>query len=131
MVFPVNFARFLRTPFLRNASEWLFLFLQQLLALYFAIIYRWQLSSSSKSLVREKHSFIYFKGFTELDILDIFSIFSYAKRMLTARKVSKYWFFSGLCCMFLIFGIKEFILIGRLLRVEIWLVNELWRLHRR
>ena len=36
--FPVNFARFLRTPFLQNTSASI---LQQLLALHFAIISSW------------------------------------------------------------------------------------------
>ena len=41
--------------------------LQQLLALNFAIIYSWQLSSSGKSLVREKNSPIYLKDFSDLE----------------------------------------------------------------
>ena len=63
----------------------MFIKLRKLLALYFAIIYSWQLSSSGKSLVEKKTSYIYFKGFTDLDFFyaDIsFSIFSYARRML-------------------------------------------------
>ena len=42
--------------------------LQQLLALYFAIIYSWKLPSSEKSLVGEKNSSIYFKDFTDFDL---------------------------------------------------------------
>ena len=58
--------------------------LQQLLALYFAIIYSWQLSSSEKSLVGKNNLFKYFKDFVDLDFFytDIFFIFSNAKRML-------------------------------------------------
>ena len=41
--------------------------LQQLLALYFAIIYSWQLSCSEKSLVGKKNSSIYLKDFTDVD----------------------------------------------------------------
>ena len=41
--------------------------LQQLLALYFAIIYSWQLSSNEKSLVGKKNSSIHSKDFTDLD----------------------------------------------------------------
>ena len=41
--------------------------LKQLLDLYFAIIYSWQLSSSEKSLVWTKKSSIYFKDFTDLE----------------------------------------------------------------
>ena len=41
--------------------------LQQLLALNFAIICSWQLSSSGKSLVREKNSPIYLKDFSDLE----------------------------------------------------------------
>ena len=33
----------------------------------------------------------------------------------------------GICCMFLFLGEKSLVLIGRLLRVEIWLVNKLSR----
>ena len=45
--------------------------LQQLLALYFAIVYSWQLSSSEKSLSRKK--FIqYLMDFTDLFYVDIF-----------------------------------------------------------
>ena len=53
--------------------------LQQLLSLYFAITYSWQLSS------RKKKSSIYFKDFTDLDFFytDIFfDFFLYAKRVL-------------------------------------------------
>ena len=41
--------------------------LQQLLVLNFAIIYSWQLSSSGKSLVREKNSPIHLKDFSDLE----------------------------------------------------------------
>ena len=41
--------------------------LQELLALYFAIIYREQLLSSQKSLVRKKSSSMYLTDFTDLD----------------------------------------------------------------
>ena len=41
--------------------------LQRLSALYLAIRYSWQHSSSGKSLVRKKNSSIYFKNFTDLD----------------------------------------------------------------
>ena len=41
--------------------------LQQLLALYFAIIYREQLLSSQKSLVRKKSSSMYLTDFADLD----------------------------------------------------------------
>ena len=63
--------------------------LQQLLALYFAILYSWLLSSREKSLFRKKHSSIYFKDFTDLDFFytDIFFfIFFYAKRMLYSEQ---------------------------------------------
>ena len=40
--------------------------LQQLLPLYFVIIYNWQLSSSEKLLAGKKNSSIYFKDFTDL-----------------------------------------------------------------
>ena len=48
---------------------------QQLLALYFAIIYIRQLSSSEKSLVWKKNSSIYLKDLTDLDFF--FSFFSF------------------------------------------------------
>ena len=32
------------------------------------------------------------------------------------------------CCMFLFLGQKSLFLVGGLLRVEIWLVNKLWRI---
>ena len=61
--------------------------LQQLLALYVAITYSWQLSSSEKSLVWKKNSSIYFKGFSDLDLFyTFFFIFSYAKRMLYSEQ---------------------------------------------
>ena len=41
--------------------------LQQLVALYFAITYSWQLSSSEKSLVGKKNSSIHLKVFADLD----------------------------------------------------------------
>ena len=50
--------------------------LQQLLALYFAFIYRWQHSSGEKSLVGKKNSSIYLKDFTDLDFF-FFSFFSF------------------------------------------------------
>ena len=50
--------------------------LQELLALYFAIIYNWQLSSSEKSLVEKKNSCMYLKDFTDLDFF-FFSFFFY------------------------------------------------------
>ena len=74
--------------------------LQQLLALYFAIIYSWQLSCSEKSLVGKKNSSIYLKDFTDVDFfffifLHLFFHFlwqmpvylvSYAKRMLYSEE---------------------------------------------
>ena len=41
--------------------------LQQLLALYFAFISSWQLSSSEQILVGKRNSTIYLKDFTDLD----------------------------------------------------------------
>ena len=38
-------------------------------------------------------------------------------------------FLSIICCMFLYLGQKSLFLIGRLLRVEIWLSNKLWRIY--
>ena len=49
--------------------------LQQLLALYFAIIYNWQLSSSEKSLVEKKNSSMYLKDFAGLDFFIYFFIY--------------------------------------------------------
>ena len=59
--------------------------LQQLLALYFAIVYSCQLSSIEKSLVGKK--FIYFKDFTDLDFFhtDIFFSFSLKNACLPCR----------------------------------------------
>ena len=53
--------------------------LQQLLALYIAIIYSWKLFRSEKALVGKKNSFIYLNDFTDLDffITDIFFFFSF------------------------------------------------------
>ena len=48
--------------------------LQQLLALYFAIRYSWQLSSSEKSLVEKKNSSICLKDFTDLDFFFTFCL---------------------------------------------------------
>ena len=61
--FPVNFA----TPFFTENLWMTASILKQLLDLYFAIIYSWQLSSSEKSLVWTKKSSIYFKDFTDLE----------------------------------------------------------------
>ena len=59
--FPVNFARFNNSFFTEhlwtNASVW-----QQLLALYFVIIYSWQLSKREKSSVRGKKFVHIFQG---------------------------------------------------------------------
>ena len=62
--------------------------LQQLLALCFAIIYSWQLSSSEKTLFGEKISSIYFTDITDLDFFytDIFFTFPYAKCMLYSEQ---------------------------------------------
>ena len=46
--------------------------LQQLLALYFAIIYNCQVSSSENSLVGKKYSSIYLSSFTNLDLFFFF-----------------------------------------------------------
>ena len=83
MDFLVNFARYL----------WMTASIpQQLLALYFIVIYIRQLSSSERSLVGKKNSSIYFKDFTDLDFFyTIFVrllwempvyLFGYAKRIL-------------------------------------------------
>ena len=48
--------------------------LQQLLALYFAIRYSWQLSSSEKSLVGKKNSSVCLKDFTDLDFFFTFCL---------------------------------------------------------
>ena len=61
-----NFEEHLFTEHLWMTAWMIASILQQLLPLYFAIIYNWQLSSSQKSLV-EKKSSIYFKDFTDLD----------------------------------------------------------------
>ena len=71
--------------------------LQQLLALYFAVIYRWQLSSSEKSLLEEKKSSIHVKDFTDLHFFCTYNFFhflwqmsvylvSYAKRKLYSEQ---------------------------------------------
>ena len=52
--------------------------LQQLLALYFTVICSQQLSSSDKSLVGEKNSFIYLKDFTDLDFFFFFIFFFFS-----------------------------------------------------
>ena len=64
--------------------------LQQLLALYFAIIYSWQLISSEKPLVGKNFNHMSQRDFTDLFYTDFFSFFlempvhlvGYAKRML-------------------------------------------------
>ena len=71
--FPVNFERFLREPLLQNLDACSIL--QQLLALYFAIMCSWQLSSSEKSSVKKKDSSISLKVFTDLDLFFTFSSF--------------------------------------------------------
>ena len=83
----MNFARFLKGSFF--TEQWMTAsILQRLLALHFAIIYGWQLSSNEKSLLG-KNSFIYFNDFRDLYFFctDIFSqmpvyLVGYVKRML-------------------------------------------------
>ena len=97
--FPCEFCKIFWSTFF---SEHLFMtafILQQLLALYIAIIYSWKLLRSEKALVGKKNSFIYLNDFTDLDffITDIFLFFSfffltiaslhcYAKRMLYSEQ---------------------------------------------
>ena len=61
--------------------------LQQLLALYFAIIHSWQLSSSEKSFVWKKNH-PYFQGFYRFRFLlhRFFFIFCYAKCMMCSEQ---------------------------------------------
>ena len=57
----MNFARFFRTSFFTEHVRITASILQQLLALYFAIICsmcRWQLSSGEESLVGKNHPYI-------------------------------------------------------------------------
>ena len=77
--FPCEFCKIFWSTFF---SEHLFMtafILQQLLALYIAIIYSWKLLRSEKALVGKKNSFIYLNDFTDLDffITDIFFFFSF------------------------------------------------------
>ena len=65
--FSFEFCKIFEKPFLQNTSGWLVLFYKNLLALYFAIIRSWQLSSSDKPLVAKQNSSIYLKDFTNLD----------------------------------------------------------------
>ena len=70
--FNVNFAIFLRTPFLQNIPASI---LEQFLALHLAIIYSWQHFSTDKVIVGEKSPYpIYLKYFTDLDFLFSFSL---------------------------------------------------------
>ena len=50
--------------------------LQQLLALYYAIMYSWQFSSNEESLVGRISSSIYLNDFTDLDFFFSFFFFS-------------------------------------------------------
>ena len=60
--------------------------LQQLLPLYFVIIYNWQLSSSEKLLAGKKNSSIYFKDFTDLyfSYTNIFFLIFFGKCLFTS-----------------------------------------------
>ena len=63
--FPCEFCKIFWSTFF---SEHLFMtafILQQLLALYIAIIYSWKLLRSEKALVGKKNSFIYLNDFTD------------------------------------------------------------------
>ena len=62
--FPVNFARFFRTNFLRNTPGWLLL--------YFAIMYSWQLSSNEKSLAWKKFVHIFHRFYRFRFLLHIY-----------------------------------------------------------
>ena len=73
--FSCEFCNIFKNTFFTGPSGWLPLFQNSWLALYFAIIYRWQLSRSEKSLVGKKDSSIYDKDFTDLDFFFIFFLF--------------------------------------------------------
>ena len=61
--------------------------LQQLLALYFVIIYSWQLSRSEKSLVGKKiHPYI--KDFTDLDFFYAHIFFNFLDKCLFTLSVT-------------------------------------------
>ena len=60
--FSCDFCKIFKNAFLQNTCGWMLVCLQQLLALYFAIIYGWQLSSSERSLAGKEIIHI-FQGF--------------------------------------------------------------------
>ena len=63
MGFNVNFAIFLRTPFLQNTPASI---LEQFLALQLAIIYSWQHFSTDKSLSEKKVHIAYISSILQI-----------------------------------------------------------------
>ena len=57
--FPCEFCKIFKDTFFIEHLWMTSSILQQLLALYFAIIYNWQVSSSENSLVGKKYSSVY------------------------------------------------------------------------
>ena len=77
--------------------------LQKLLALYFAIIRSWQLSSSDKPLVAKQNSSIYLKDFTNLDFFFHFFhfLFIFCDKSLFTLSVTQ-----SACCFLSTLGLE-------------------------